>query len=608
MKSNRLKRAVSDSTPIMLFTPPNVPYPGIDPTFARFRSLVSSLSRDDALFWVARLNLILSNPNVYEPLEKQRYCVSILELPPIATKRLDDFVWKNGGPDRVTVFFRAQLLELVRWILVLCDNHPTDGITFDQKESRRSFAQAAFIGTELWRKRTYHLLDSDEHTISSTRHVEQWEIRKALQATGHSSEISLLLSRIKELFLHVYFTSQDPDGKAVTERFFIKTGLTPVQFFECATLVYLHCAHIRPEDPSGGKCGIFTLDLLCRNCPDIRPQMEQYIALVSQSPEELKQRLWKNTTPAAESPYSYRPFLVYPIIQFADGRAIIMDLHLYVDSVLNGSIFLSRLNRETLPLRWFGDSFEKYCRKLLQPPSDTKVPYSFHERLRDQEKPDGGPEADALYLARSTCVLIEAKHAFLVENEDDIDSTRLIAELEKKYGKGDGVRGYAQLGRLIRHMIEQRWKPDIQGFNPLEIFPVLVVSDKYITSPLTIKYLADQFDKEFPGARINNHIINYQGRRIHRLVVLDLEEVERLGRIIDDGQLVKVLDVYSWKYPTRMRNFTQFISVSQRWVYRPRASFIERGILWLDQLAAKHFPQTVDRDTNAGEIRSVEVD
>lgn len=592
----------------MLFTPPDVPYPGIDPTFARFRSLVSSLSRDDALLWVARLNLILSNPNVYEPLEKQRYCVSILELPPIATKRLDDFVWKHGGPDRVMVFFRAQLLELIRWILVWCDNHPTDGITFEQKEPRRSFAQAAFIGSEIWRKRTYHLLDSDEHPISSSRHVEQWEIRKALQATGHSPEIPLLLSRIKELFLQVYFNSQGFDGKAVKERFFTKTGLTPVQFFECATLVYLHCAHIRPTDPSGGKCGIFTLELLCRNCPDIRPQMEQYIALVSQSPEELKQRLWEKTARAAESPYSYRPFLDYPIIQFADGRAIILDLHLYVDSVLDGSIFLSRLNRETLPLRWFGDSFETYCSKLLQPHSEARLPYSFHKRLRDQKNPDGRPEADALFLAKASCVLIEAKHAFLVENEDDIDSTRLIAELEKKYGKGDGIRGYAQLGRLIRHMIEQRWKPDIQGFNPPEIFPVLVVSDKYITSPLTIKYLADQFDKEFLGAHKFNHIINYHGRKIHRLIVLDLEEVERLGRIIDDGQFAKVLDAYSSKYPTRMRNFTQFISASQRWVYGPRASFIDSGILWLDQLAAKLFPQTIDRDTDVGEIRSVEVD
>lgn len=296
MKSKHSKSATSDRTPVLLSTPPDIPYPGLEPSFARFKSLTSSLSRDDALFWIARLNLILSNPNVCDALEKQRYCVSILQLPPISTRRIDDFVWKQGGPDNVRIFFRAQLLELVRWILVLCDNHYNDGTTFEQKETRRSFAQAALIASEIWRKRTYHLLNSDEHTVSTDRHKEQWEIRKALQATGHSPELPLLLSRIKQLFLRFYFSSLDADGKAVMEGFLSRTGLTPVQFFECATMVYIHCAHIRPEDPSGGKCGIFTLDLLTKNCPEVRQQMEQYLRLVSQSPFELKQRLWCDVT------------------------------------------------------------------------------------------------------------------------------------------------------------------------------------------------------------------------------------------------------------------------------------------------------------------------
>src|SRR5690606_21186456 len=130
-------------------------------------------------------------------------------------------------------------------------------------------------------------------------------------------------------------------------------------------------------------------------------------------------------------------------------------------------------------------------------------------RLRDHKNPDTGPEVDAMFLSRNKCVLIEAKHAFLVENEDDIDSSKLIAELEKKYGKGDGIRGYAQLGRLIKDTIAKTWRPAVQNFNPKDFFPVLVVSDKYITSPLTIKYLADQFDQEFAGSRMAGHIIQY---------------------------------------------------------------------------------------------------
>ncbi len=41
-------------------------------TFDRFKQLLKTLSRTDTLFWCARLNLILANPNLNEKTKQQR--------------------------------------------------------------------------------------------------------------------------------------------------------------------------------------------------------------------------------------------------------------------------------------------------------------------------------------------------------------------------------------------------------------------------------------------------------------------------------------------------------------------------------------------------------
>lgn len=581
-----------DEPPTAVFVPPSVLYPGLDSSFERFRQLVSELSRDDALVWVARLNIVLWNPNYYDDLKKQQYCVDILDLPTSARKALDRFTHQHGGPQHVQVFFRAQLLELLRWIARYCTNHESDGITFEQKAYRRAFSQAALIAGEQWAKRIYAPWHTPGFDVSNERHVEQSVIRTALQASGHSPELPILLSRTKRFLLDLYFDC-DSEGAMLAAAFEQRTGFSPREFFDCATVVFVHCLSVTPEEAWSGKTGLFSVGQLCENCPGMISAMQRYVDFLSQSPQQLQKRIWPSID-APESfdvPYSYRPFLDYPVLRLHDGRAIVLDPHLYVSSVLDGPAFLARIEREQGPLRRLGDMFERYCAELFCPESNNaKRTYCFYKNVRDADD-QVALEADVVLCGQQACLIAEMKHAFLPDSdEEDPDSSKLIALIERKYGYGDGIRGYAQLGRLIREMILGNWNPSCSPPSDVTLIPVLVVHDPYVATPLTIKYLADRFDAEFPGGKIDRDLMTFNGRQILRLIVLDIEEVERLGRIIDETQLFAVLREYSKAHADRMRPLTHFIGRQGRWTFRPRNSHVDQGIDWLDEIIRRIFP------------------
>ena len=54
-------------------------------------------------------------------------------------QRLDTFAGQHGGLDRVVVFFRGQLLEMMRRAAQHCQNLPGDGETFNDEQVRDRF-------------------------------------------------------------------------------------------------------------------------------------------------------------------------------------------------------------------------------------------------------------------------------------------------------------------------------------------------------------------------------------------------------------------------------------------------------------------------------------
>src|ERR1700728_2971569 len=104
-------------------------FPGASASEAAMLDTLKGLSRDDALFTCARINAVVSGFGP-EKRHSQRQTQAAGMLCSMA-QRLDvvEYAARHGGPERVVLFFRGQMLELARWIVLHCDNQPGDGET-----------------------------------------------------------------------------------------------------------------------------------------------------------------------------------------------------------------------------------------------------------------------------------------------------------------------------------------------------------------------------------------------------------------------------------------------------------------------------------------------
>src|SRR4051794_28998206 len=128
-------------------------FPEMESTPETLRSTVRQLSRTDLLFWCARVNSVLTAQSGLSHEQKQVFAVRKF-FSEDEIIRLDRFCSAARCPaSDVTVFFRGQILELLRWAALYCDDQPGDGETFDAPEARRAFVQAALIASDLWSRR-----------------------------------------------------------------------------------------------------------------------------------------------------------------------------------------------------------------------------------------------------------------------------------------------------------------------------------------------------------------------------------------------------------------------------------------------------------------------
>lgn len=117
-------------------------------------SLVENLNRDDALLMCGYLNCVTSGSGPTEDLDRQRNAYSTLFTPGDAAK-IDAWIREHRAANRITLFFRGQLLELMRWVARHANPEPGDGLSFAAADTRQVFVRAAFLAADLWSKRTF---------------------------------------------------------------------------------------------------------------------------------------------------------------------------------------------------------------------------------------------------------------------------------------------------------------------------------------------------------------------------------------------------------------------------------------------------------------------
>ena len=264
-------------------------------------------------------------------------------------------------PGSVTIFFRGQLLELVRWAALFCDDHPDDGTTFEDPEKRRIFAQVCLIASDVWARRIYGDALTLEGGVDAARQRTLGPFRKGAEGSLTSSELSQDLGRGWRLFCQ-HMPRFDTGFEAL---FRLATGLSTEDYFVCWSALITNYAKpnaeatIFSEDTSAPKTA----------CPEL---FAQFLKLESQSVGELRAALWPGITrekalAGTTPPYDYRTLRERPILKSADGRMILVDPVFAAEKCAIGPLFhvLPHGNANRL-FEVFGKAFEQYAGEVLE--------------------------------------------------------------------------------------------------------------------------------------------------------------------------------------------------------------------------------------------------
>ncbi len=564
---------------IGLFVPVEEVFPGMTADEGTLLSLLRELSRDDTLFMAARLNTIISGPGDFEVRSRQQQALSTM-CTTAQIDRLNDFARRHKAAGVPAVFFRGQLLELMRWTARNAKNLPGDGTTYEVPENRERFVKAALIAGGLWGQRIYGSKLSAAAPVDKARLKALGALRKGVEEGNLAPHIGIAIGRGLKLFTD-FLPRHLPE---LGDQFRAATGLSVDQYLSCATALSLNIQQHRKEGP------LFITHTVAAATAykDIYPT---FFARESQTPDELAVSFWQEFDRLGYKALRERPIMVTP-----DGRAMILDPTFFIERISIGVLFhvaKGKSRAESVRIfAAFGDAFEEYVAETLRrmyPRSSVLVDQViFNATGRNAE--GKAFEIDAARVAAHAAVAIETKAVFL--REDAVTSAMpddLVAALRAGYGASVGKRerdkGVAQLARSIGAIVRGEWLGDHAEFADLPvIYPVLVAHDTRLDAPALGHFLENEFRALLGPVPV--------GKRVAPLTVVTIQDLENLEKSIDNFSLVDLLEDYSRECPDRMRSLHNFIAFSAyAGKIRPSDFLMEASIGVHDVLIRELFPK-----------------
>jgi hypothetical protein len=314
----------ANSSQIAVYITVSDVFPEVASDLETLKALLKELSRTDALIWCARLNLIISNSANHDEHGKQAYGIWNFFTREEA-QRIQRFYSQQKGPPYV--FFRGQLLELMRWISLCCNDLPGDGTTFNDPDSRRTFAKAALIASELWGQRNFQDWYDHGEIAPADRNRMLRSVRIAYEATNRGFDPIFAVGRGWSLFVdHLvrYSPSFPEDFRQVA-------GMALEDYFGLMFIFTTQYLNRTPEQAAkaADKSGLFLINSFSQVTPELTALSAIYLNTASQTPDELCQSLGKIGGASGDHPLpnwsDFNAIRDRPILRTTDGRAIILD-------------------------------------------------------------------------------------------------------------------------------------------------------------------------------------------------------------------------------------------------------------------------------------------
>jgi hypothetical protein len=537
---------------IAVFVEAQVLFPGSSTDESTFLSLLGQLSRDDALFTCARINAVVSGSTRGMTLH-QRQVQAVSMLCTVEQKKtLSRYASRNGGAEKVAIFFRGQLLELAQSIVLNCENKPGDGETFRDEVVRTTFVRAALIASTRWQRRLFGSggIRANLDPEAQLRQV-LGAFRKSVEEGNQAGDAGLSMTRGWVLYAQ-FMPARLPEFPEIFQR---ATGLTIEQYFLCAILI------INRSFPDNAE----NTRIFATNGVNDRLSwgevFRRFMGLFSQSPEE-----WAKALKEGTGRSGYQSLRNRPILSFSGNRSIILDPRFYLENLTAAPLFRSFAGGESHKILFttFGLAFEDYIIGLLRErfPDGAGIlarRLSVNEKGRDAS--GNSFEIDAVLNEVDAAIVFEVKAAWIREEAIlDPDPEVFLNEIRLKYGyvqgSGERPKGVAQLTRIIGAIARKEWLGDFREFSAVRVFyPVLTVFDERMASPGTGHVLEAEFRKLLGHMPPDVHV--------HRLIVLTAADLENLVYGVDTLSLHEFLRAYSAADPERNGSIHNFTAASE---------------------------------------------
>lgn len=571
-------------------------FAGRECTLEYLAECLRALPLDKVLIMCARANQIVSAPGGMSRVDRQKKLANAL-LSREAGERLNDVVRKRskGDPAKTTLFFRTQLLELVRWALLLCTRGSVPaGFSWTQPQ-KDLFVQAALICSRISEGKVLAVLRGDV-SVPALKDIALVFFRAALDAAVIAPDAWRVVGRGQQLFTE-YLPRHYPDLDSDFKR---ATGMSVQDYMTAASA--LLAIHLQLEDSM-----VLSDAVTLGNDTEYADVYRAYQQLHVWEVEDLRETLW----PGSQVPASFddipafdrKPLREKPIIVLADGRGVIPDPVILSDSMLIGPVFqLARVRDANYVFGCFGKAFEEYACDILERmfPHGSGLHRRLHRNVPAMDVHGQEFEIDACLDYIERLVVIEVKSVFIPdESVLACDEIAYQAALQKKYLRGERDVAVGQLARAIRAIASGSWAGLGSPGDVALVYPVAIVHDRLLVEPLATEFLANMLVSELGAAPVpSSWQWEFDGLRMAPLTILTVDDLEDLEYSIGNVTLMDLLDAYSEQFPHRRGSLHDFIASSEfKDAMRINRTVANAGWSFLRDAAHRVFGRDIDVDS-----------
>jgi hypothetical protein len=241
--------------------------------------VLKTLQRDNVLFMCAYLNTVVSGFGALDSKERQELALSTICRGDQRDK-INIFAASRGAAGLPTVFFRGQMLELMRWAARYCERTPGGGRAFEDPDVLGRFFKGALIASDVWSRRVYGDKLAGDGNANDVRRRALGALRKGSEESNPASHPGVSMGRGRSLFT-AYMPRADPH---FPDAFRAATGLTIEDYLVAAAALLTYTFARRAE-------GTIFDSRTVAAATAFQQAMTRFVELESQRPDDFGGRI-----------------------------------------------------------------------------------------------------------------------------------------------------------------------------------------------------------------------------------------------------------------------------------------------------------------------------